>query len=238
MKLKSNFILARFKDEAGQVTSNPLDLPVDITVDKLTDLCNSLLNKEGVPFLFFVNDVQIKDSLLNVVEKKHLGSEQILEITYAEQAVFRVRPVKRCTSSIPGHAEAITSASFSPDGSSQALALVYCMGTKWLKTGFRLIEWSDLHLGSKDRETDKKNTLWSQKLDQCYCLGTFTQEWGLPSSSQCFQRLHCPCVGCCSVSHPVLSEFPHRLCHQPQMGRLWSHLLWFTRSHHPSAPSK
>ncbi|CAL1284448.1 unnamed protein product [Larinioides sclopetarius] len=49
------------------------------------------------------------------------------------------------------------------------------MGTKWLKTGFRLIEWSDLHLGSKDRETDKKNTLWSQKLDQCYCLGTFTQ---------------------------------------------------------------
>ncbi|GBN26220.1 Notchless 1 [Araneus ventricosus] len=116
MEGKSNFILARFKDEAGEATTNPLDLPVDITVDKLTDLCNSLLDKEGVPFLFFVNDVQIKDSLLNVLEKKHLGSEQILEITYAEQAVFRVRPVTRCTSSIPGHAEAVISASFSPDG--------------------------------------------------------------------------------------------------------------------------
>ncbi|XP_055950651.1 notchless protein homolog 1-like isoform X2 [Argiope bruennichi] len=116
MEGKSNFILARFKDETGEITSIPLDIPVNITVDKLSNICNSLLNKEGVPFLFFVNDVQIKDSLLNVVEKKQLESEQILEITYAEQAVFRVRPVTRCTSSIPGHAEAVISASFSPDG--------------------------------------------------------------------------------------------------------------------------
>ena len=33
------------------------------------------------------------------------------------QAVFRVRAVARCTSTLPGHAEAILSTSFSADGS-------------------------------------------------------------------------------------------------------------------------
>ncbi|GIY64195.1 notchless protein homolog 1, partial [Caerostris extrusa] len=61
-------------------------------------------------FLFFVNDVQVKDSLKKVLEKKHLLKECIVDITYAEQAPFHVRPVTRCTSSIPGHAEAVISA--------------------------------------------------------------------------------------------------------------------------------
>ncbi|GFS63013.1 notchless protein homolog 1 [Nephila pilipes] len=117
MEVESKFVLARFKNESGEDTSAPFDLPHDVTVDKLTLICNTILQKEEpVPFLFFVNDVQIKDSLQNVVQKKSLQSEQVLEITYAEQAVFYVRPVTRCTSSIPGHAEAVISASFSPDG--------------------------------------------------------------------------------------------------------------------------
>ena len=35
---------------------------------------------------------------------------------YRPQAIFRVRPVTRCSSSLPGHTEAVLSVHFSPDG--------------------------------------------------------------------------------------------------------------------------
>jgi len=49
-------------------------------------------------------------------EKTLEESEQVLDIVYQPQAVFKVRAVTRCTSSIPGHAEAVIAAQFSPDG--------------------------------------------------------------------------------------------------------------------------
>lgn len=69
-----------------------------------------------MPFLFFVNDVLVKDCLSKALESKSVSGEDVIDIVYAEQSVFRVRPVTRCTSSLPGHAEAVISASFSPDG--------------------------------------------------------------------------------------------------------------------------
>lgn len=42
--------------------------------------------------------------------------EAALKIVYQPQAVFRVRPIARCTASMPGHAESVLAVSFSPDG--------------------------------------------------------------------------------------------------------------------------
>ena len=42
--------------------------------------------------------------------------ETALKIVFQPQAVFRVRPVARCTASLPGHSEAVLSVSFSPNG--------------------------------------------------------------------------------------------------------------------------
>jgi len=42
--------------------------------------------------------------------------EAALRIVYLPQAVFRVRPVARCTASMPGHSEAVLCVAFSPDG--------------------------------------------------------------------------------------------------------------------------
>lgn len=64
-----------------------------------------------------MNEKEITESLQNTLDEKTLeASEQVLDIVYQPQAVFRVRAVTRCTSSIPGHAEAVIAAQFSPDG--------------------------------------------------------------------------------------------------------------------------
>ncbi|KAJ8880372.1 hypothetical protein PR048_016841 [Dryococelus australis] len=117
-EMQSCRVLAKFKSESGEVAGTGLlDLPLDITVDKMQLICNALLEKdEAVPFAFFVNEAEVTGSLKSVVEKEGLGTEHVVEIVYHEQAVFKVRAVTRCTSSMPGHAEAVISVSFSPDG--------------------------------------------------------------------------------------------------------------------------
>lgn len=41
---------------------------------------------------------------------------QTIRLVYLPQAVFTVRPVTRCTSSLPGHEQPVLSAQFSPNG--------------------------------------------------------------------------------------------------------------------------
>jgi len=48
--------------------------------------------------------------------KEHVSTEQTLELTYQPLALFKVRPVTRCTDTLPGHTEAILHVSYSPDG--------------------------------------------------------------------------------------------------------------------------
>lgn len=110
-------ILCCFKSETGEVAGDMVDLPLDCTLEQLTLICNALLEQEEkVPYLFFVNDKEVTKTLNHAVDVNELNSEQVLDIVYQQQAVFKVRPVTRCTSSMPGHAEAVISVSFSPDG--------------------------------------------------------------------------------------------------------------------------
>lgn len=77
----------------------------------------SFFQEESVPYTFFVKDNEITDSLQKALDKNTLeNTEEVLDIVYQPQAIFRVRPVTRCTSSIEGHAEAVISVAFSPDG--------------------------------------------------------------------------------------------------------------------------
>ena len=76
-----------------------------------------LLQEESTPYSFFVNETEITDQLSKALGEDGLKStESVLEIVYQPQAVFRVRAVTRCTSTIEGHAEAVISVQFSPDG--------------------------------------------------------------------------------------------------------------------------
>lgn len=110
-------VLAQFKSETGEVAGSPFDLPLDISVDQLQLICNAILQKEdNAIYSFFIEDQEIITSLEATLKGNEIETEKVLEIIYQPQAIFKVRAVTRCTSSLPGHAEAVISVSFSPDG--------------------------------------------------------------------------------------------------------------------------
>lgn len=88
-----------------------------ITPDKLQLVCNALLAQEDpLPLAFYVHDAEIVSSLGRTLESQAVETEKVLDIIYQPQAIFRVRAVTRCTSSLEGHSEAVISVAFSPTG--------------------------------------------------------------------------------------------------------------------------
>ena len=83
-------------------------------------LCNcvSFHQDESMPYSFFVDELEISDTLGKTLTetKMRQSSEAVVQIVYQAQAVFRVRAVTRCTGTIEGHAEAVLTLQFSPDG--------------------------------------------------------------------------------------------------------------------------
>ena len=55
----------------------------------------------------------------SVIQPGLKSTEEFIRLYYTPQAVFKVRAVSRCTSSIPGHGEAILATAFSPKTSSR-----------------------------------------------------------------------------------------------------------------------
>lgn len=56
-----------------------------------------------MPYEFYVNDVEVRGTLGAAIEAaKDIQSERVLEIVYRPQALFRVRAVSRCSSSMSG----------------------------------------------------------------------------------------------------------------------------------------
>lgn len=82
-------------------------------------VCIFYLKDGETPYLFYVDEHEITDTLEKALERdseKAEETERVVDILYQPQATFNVQSVTRCSSTLGGHADAVVSAQFSPDG--------------------------------------------------------------------------------------------------------------------------
>ena len=108
-------IIAQFESAEGESSGPQLDVPSDTTKEQLEVILNQLLeNDDPVPYSFNIGEHSVDKDLSTAIGD--LSTETAIKIVYHPQAVFRVRAVTRCSSTLPGHAEAMLSSMFSPCG--------------------------------------------------------------------------------------------------------------------------
>jgi len=129
-----NNLQVQFCNRQGEELSDTvLDLPLDSTTDDLTALVHQLISLNSganakeedhkkVPYSFYATigdseselTTSLKDLLVQNIAQ--ISTEPVLPLTYQPLAVFRVRPVTRCTDTLPGHTEAVLHVSYAPHG--------------------------------------------------------------------------------------------------------------------------
>jgi ribosome assembly protein 4 len=129
-ELPTNLVV-QFQNRQGEELANNLDLPTNSSVDDLQALIHSLLeaqqddnDNKRIPYSFYaklekngvIDDVEITTTIADFIRAHDISTEEVLQLTYQPLAVFRVRPVTRCTDTMPGHTEAVLHVSYSPDG--------------------------------------------------------------------------------------------------------------------------
>jgi len=159
-------VVVQFQTRDGTKTGSQIDIPVSMSPGELQELINGLLqNEDDLPYSFYLNDLEVVTLVGNHIEKEKVSTESVIPIIYEPQAIFRVNPVTRCSSTLPGHEDAVTIAKFSPDGRRLATGSGDCTIRLWdlntelphktmrgHKSWLLALEWSPLgtHIASGD----------------------------------------------------------------------------------------
>jgi len=128
-------MVVHFSNRQGDELADALDLPTNSSIDDLNALLHALLKEteddknanKRIPYAFYakvphpkdpsiMEDVEITTSLAELVLSHGISTESTLDVVYQPLSVFRVRPVTRCTDTLPGHTEAVLHVSYSPNG--------------------------------------------------------------------------------------------------------------------------
>lgn len=111
-------VIIQFISPEGDTTGPQLDVPHNVTPQQLETLLNGLLqqSEERTPFSFFIEEKELAAELGAHLQRHAVSVETVLRVVYQPQAIFRVRPVSRCSATIPGHTEAVLTVNFSPHG--------------------------------------------------------------------------------------------------------------------------
>ncbi|WVZ99814.1 LOW QUALITY PROTEIN: hypothetical protein U9M48_045060 [Paspalum notatum var. saurae] len=139
-------VMCQLVSPEGDHLGAALYLPNNVGPPQLQEIVNHLLhNEDKLPYTFYVGDEELSVQLGTYMQQKNANVEVTLRIVYQPQAIFRIRPVNRCSATIAGmftwytlyvhsfiptkhlirlyaqflsagHTDAVIAVSFSPDG--------------------------------------------------------------------------------------------------------------------------
>ena len=116
-RMERGNVICQLQSRDGVDLGPKLDLPFDVTPTQLQALVNDMLqSEEPLPYAFYLDGKEVVGELGQFLHDTGRSVEETLKIVYQPQAIFRVRPVTRCSSSMKGHSEAVLSVQFSPNG--------------------------------------------------------------------------------------------------------------------------
>ncbi|KAF8038613.1 hypothetical protein BT93_B1212 [Corymbia citriodora subsp. variegata] len=128
-----NNVMCQLVDPEGTTLGPSMYLPQDVGPQQLQQMVNKLLNNEDkLPYTFYISDQELVVPLESYLQKNKVSVEKVLSIVYQPQAIFRIRPVNRCSATIAGHSEAVLSVAFSPDGKQLARVQGYHRHKNWV----------------------------------------------------------------------------------------------------------
>ncbi|EXB37371.1 Notchless-like protein [Morus notabilis] len=117
VKAPEHNVMCLLTDPEGTPLGPTMYLPQNTGPPQLQQIVNQLLkNEEKLPYAFYISDHELLVPLGTYLEKNKVSVEKVLSIVYQPQAIFRIRPVSRCSATIAGHTESVLSVAFSPDG--------------------------------------------------------------------------------------------------------------------------
>ena len=68
-------------------------------------------------YQFFLGEHEVRNSIQEVVDRQSTyNTEMVIPVQYRPEAMFAIRPITRASATLEGHAEAVLSVAFSPDG--------------------------------------------------------------------------------------------------------------------------
>jgi ribosome assembly protein 4 len=134
-------LVVQFSNRDGDSVGQQVDLPINSDCDDMGMLVHALLHPEDdddddddkkqkakqlrTPYTFYAkirrddgteDEMEVTSTLADLIKSQNISTEDVLDLTYHPLAVYRVRPVTRCTDTMPGHTEAVLHVSYSPDG--------------------------------------------------------------------------------------------------------------------------
>jgi len=119
-------LTVQFTSEKGETPYAPFTIAKSVSKEKLKILLDAFKKASqdddddeeetaDQPYLFFINGHEVTADIQECIKHQIVNVEKTLDIVYQPQAVFRVRPVSRCTSSMPGHGDTVIVTQFSPN---------------------------------------------------------------------------------------------------------------------------